>query len=468
MTEKLTRQVFMLFGAYVSLVASLQLHYLFGTGLAVVLLVASASFAGMALLHPTEESSIPSEDGLDALLVQLVLVALAAVMAMSVTHLADFLELGRGIVMPLAATLGVVAFLHARFANAGWLRFLLAGLFLVVGAVFITGDRDVANRVDVFVFQDLGARYLLAGDNPYVASYPNVYSPEETKAFYGPGLADEKEVKFGYPYTPLSLILVLPGHIVADDFRFSHLVAVGMSIVLLGSPRFGSFGRLGGSLLAIYPLGYFVLTGGWTEPVQILLLIGTAFAFIKRGTISFPVMFGLLLASKLTLAVLAPLYFLFDRVAFGVDGRMRRAGLVLSTALLVTLPLALWDLPRFWFSVVELQLLQPFRADALSVLVWFGNTVGPVGTVLSVSVPFAAAVGGLWWAWRRIRATPFHLIAATAFVYLVWLMFTKQSFLNHYYFAMGALCLGIAVASWCEIGTGDWLIRGGRAMGDRD
>ncbi len=43
-----------------------------------------------------------------------------------------------------------------------------------------------------------------------------------------------------------------------------------------------------------------------------------------------------------------------------------------AVAAAVTLPFALWNLPAYWKSVVRVQLVGPFRWDALSYLVWWG------------------------------------------------------------------------------------------------
>jgi hypothetical protein len=92
--------------------------------------------------------------------------------------------------------------------------------------------------------------------------------------------------------------------------------------------------------------------------------------------------------------------------------------------------------------VVAVQFHQPFREDALSVLVPLARAGLPraLGSVL----PLGLAVTAVALALRRCPRTPAGWALALAFVYLVFFAFNKQAFCNYYFFVIGALCCAIA------------------------
>ncbi|MBK7858062.1 MAG: hypothetical protein IPJ65_05440 [Archangiaceae bacterium] len=86
--------------------------------------------------------------------------------------------------------------------------------------------------------------------------------------------------------------------------------------------------------------------------------------------------------------------------------------------------------------MVALQVLQPFRTDALSYLAWSGQGGG---TPWPTSLAFVAAVAGVVLGlWRQAR-TPAGFAATCALSYLGFFAFNKQAFCNYYYFTLGAL-----------------------------
>ena len=81
---------------------------------------------------------------------------------------------------------------------------------LLLGGVLIQSDKNESG-VDVYMFQDKAASYALQDRDPYAETYPNIYDGPATERFYGQGLATSDKLEFGFPYTPLSLALILPG-----------------------------------------------------------------------------------------------------------------------------------------------------------------------------------------------------------------------------------------------------------------
>jgi hypothetical protein len=185
-----------------------------------------------------------------------------------------------------------------------------------------------------------------------------------------------------------------------------------------------------------------MLARGWTEPFMGLLL-ALVVVGIARKSRWLPELFGVFLASKLTLIAVAPLYFLVDGSIFGREGRAKRILRVGLAGALITLPLALPVWSGFWFSVVELQFLQPVRPDALSFTVWLSNSLGPLPPLVFTVAPLLAGLLALVLVFRANDSSPEGLALASGFVTLAWLVMTKQSFLNHYYFVFVALLLGI-------------------------
>src|SRR6185369_9767844 len=118
-----------------------------------------------------------------------------------------------------------------------------------------------------------------------------------------------------------------------------------------------------------------------------------------------PIALGLLLASKQYMVLAAPALAI---LALSYEDRRRGLDILWQSALvalLVTLPLALWNWKAFWFSNVTVQLQAPFRDDALSFLVaWkarigptlFGRPVAEVASVVAICSVVPAAALALW------------------------------------------------------------------------
>ena len=122
---------------------------------------------------------------------------------------------------------------------------------------------------------------------------------------------------------------------------------------------------------------------------------------------------------------------------------MRFLLVAVVTALLVTLPLALWDVNAFGHSALLLQFRQPFRQDALSYLVPLARVTGAVP---SSFIPFVLAAGVTAVCLWKCPRTPSAFAAAFALTFLVFFAFNKQAFCNYYHLAIAALCCAVATA----------------------
>jgi hypothetical protein len=113
-------------------------------------------------------------------------------------------------------------------------------------------------------------------------------------------------------------------------------------------------------------------------------------------------------------------------------------------ALVVTLPMALWDWHAFANSVVLMQFRQPFRIDALSFTAMLAQMTGmQIGAGLAFIVAGAATV----WAMRRVPRTPAGFAASIALVLALFFAFNKQAFCNYYFVVFAACCCAAAFAS---------------------
>ena len=292
-------------------------------------------------------------------------------------------------------------------------------------------------RNDVQIFAIVGASELLAGRNPYSIRMPNVMGAD--MPFYSPGTTGKDgRVSFGYPYLPLSLLWVLPGHM-AGDFRFMHALALVGAAFFLAYARPSSTSQLAAALFLLFPSSLFVLAMSWIEPVTIFFLAATLFCFFRAPRWLF-LSLGCLVASKQYtpfLLVLLPLL---------VPEKEKWRPLLwqsLAVAALVSLPMALWDVSGFHRSVIEIQFKQPFRADSLSYLVTY---LRASGAQLSPIFGFTALLGGLFWGLKRAPRGASFWCGAGAVAYLGFFAFNKQAFANYYFWPFALLLAAVAIA----------------------
>src|SRR5690242_4496344 len=101
-----------------------------------------------------------------------------------------------------------------------WRRLWFPALAIAHVAMAAFTVRYAHPEIDVLTFQRDAARALLAGSNPYALTFPDPYYGKPLH-FYGEGLAAGGRLLFGFPYPPLSLLLVLPASL-AGDVRYAH------------------------------------------------------------------------------------------------------------------------------------------------------------------------------------------------------------------------------------------------------
>jgi hypothetical protein len=355
----------------------------------------------------------------------------------------------------LLAILAPLTILQAAIAIAAWLRPGLAGrsalgvvlgLYAVGGALWLT--RGPPPRIDVFMLEQDGSRDLEHGLDPYRCTFPNFYTKEETRVFFG----DERTELREYPYPPLSLLATTVGHRIGGDVRWTLLTAqLGIALLLFALAR--GAGHDAGVALAIatlhllHPRGLQVLDLGWTDSMPACAFLAFLWAQQRRMR-GLGVVLGLFVGAKQYSLIALPIVFRTGRV------QARAWMQALVTAAVTTLPFFLWSPHDFVNDVVLFQLRQPFREDALSIpafVAWASGWHAPGALAI------AGAGAALACAWSRIgpRADPSALPLTTALVYMGFFLFAKQAFCNYYYFVGTIIVAAAALLPPVEVPGAD-------------
>jgi hypothetical protein len=314
---------------------------------------------------------------------------------------------------------------------------LILGLFALCCIATLVASPEP--RIDVFLFHRAAIRALLHGQNPYAVEIPNIYGHT---AFFGPGVADGQVVHAGFPYPPASLFLSTAGQLLTGDARSAQALALVLTAVLLLRAG-GSQALLAALLFLSTPRIFFVLEQSWTEPFLVLLLTACVVTARRKPRL-LPLTLGLLFALKQYTVLIVPLVPLLFGRPFAWGKSLRVLLPAFGVALVLTLPLVLWDPAAFFHSALWMQFNQPFRPDSLSfTALWTaaGQPPPPV-TPLVLVATLAAVVLAL----RRAPATPAGFGAATGLVFLTFFAFNKQAFCAYYFFVLGAFICALGAA----------------------
>jgi hypothetical protein len=235
--------------------------------------------------------------------------------------------------------------------------------------------------------------------------------------------------------------MCLPAYLLTGDVRYSHLVATTLSGLLIGFSGRGLLSKLAALLFLFSPTVFVVVQQSWTEPFVVLLFSIILFQ-CRLGRSPFWTL-GLFIASKQYLVLAAPLAIWLLMKEPSLHRYFRLVLRVAASALVVTLPLALWNFRAFFYSVWIVQFLQPFRRDALSIPVWIvhmGFSPPPVW------VAFLALGAAGFFLLKRLHPSSSGFATSLAVMYLVFFSLNKQAFLNYYFLVVACLCGAIAAA----------------------
>jgi hypothetical protein len=348
--------------------------------------------------------------------------------------------------VPFYRSLALAAFVGgAGLSRRPWFgRFhpwLLVLIFLYAGRWIIRTAPDPF--IDVHLFQREAVDALFSGQNPWAMRSRDIYEPGS--GLYGTGISVDRQLRFGFPYPPLSLLMSALGTALGGDHRYAQLFSIAISALLVAWAYPGPVGNGLAAMFLFTPRSFLIVEQGWTEP-YVLLGLSATLTVARRYPRGLPWILGAFLTIKQYLVLVLPLYWLL-LAGMPTRQKARRVLTTLGVSALFTLPFALWNLPEFWRSVVALQLLQPFRADSLSYLAWWFHQgySAPSAVFGFVAAAIAVAVS--------LCVLPRNAIGFAAGISLTFLMFfafSKQAFCNYYHFVAGALTWTAALVSSAE------------------
>lgn len=285
--------------------------------------------------------------------------------------------------------------------------------------------------IDVYYFQQHSAAALLHGINPYTLTTENIYG--RSTAFYDPHMVVDGRVQIGFPYPPASLFFVLPAYPLGD-IRYAYVAAVLLSATILVMLRTTLVTAAIACFLLLSPITRYVELQAWTDPFLLLALTCTVYAAVERRW-WLPLALGVFLAAKQYGIFAVPFVpFLLEGRRWKVASKLARQAF--TVAVLLTVPMVVWDPNRFWRDVVLLHIRQPFRSDALSL----ANLFFPI----PFSVILIFVVIGAMFAIRKARPHPSMFAACYGFVLLIFVCANKQAFCNYYFLIVHSLFLAVA------------------------
>ena len=327
--------------------------------------------------------------------------------------------------------------------GARWAALSVVGLHLILSGLMTLGSVDYT--VDVREFQRLGAEAVLSGQNPYEIRFPDIYSPEVSDQFYGPGISVDGRLTRGFPYPPASL---LPVTLVAPfaDIRWAHRIAITVTaLLMLAVGRNGRAARIASVIYLLGPGSIWMAIGGWTEVFLGASLALSTWAFQRRSSLA-PLALGFFFALKQYTVLFVPLIPLL-RANLPLKAHSRRLLLGMTPWALLTIGYALWDVRSFVDAVVTWQFVQPFRPDSLSLLVTSVNQLSWPPPAVYAPLALGAGLSAAVVASRRAVRSPSGWAGGVGVVMMWFVLFSKQAFVNYYFLAVAALCLSLAAAS---------------------
>ncbi len=415
--------------------------------IAIALLIPAIGFATLATVGSELNLTVSSE----RLYTLVIRVALGVGIVLFGTSLRSIVATGTTIEtvgwLGLTAVVGATAFatLDDRYGSKAAIAFFgFYGLSLV-WVLVATLQSDPF--IDVIQFQQGAAAALADGINPYAMTFPDLYGADSTR-FYGAGVSVDGVLNFGFPYLPLSLLLVAPFEWLLSDLRVAHAVAIVGAAVLMSRVSDNARSRSAAAAFLLMAPVFFVLRFGWTEPLLVFAVVAVMYSATRagRGT-SYVVGFVVALKQYAILLLPASLL-LLDRpwTARQIGAHLARVGTVV---VITTAPFFLWDPEAFVRSAVELQFLQPFRPDSTAFPALWAEYFGAPSRMVIVVLPLVLVVAVTIVTWIRTPPGAQGFALASGLTLLVAFAFSKQAFAN-YYLVVIALFFGAAAVAGHE------------------
>lgn len=331
--------------------------------------------------------------------------------------------------------------------NRAW---LLTGVFAAMGFMMLYHAGDPG--IDVWEFQTMASKALLSLKNPYAQLYPNLYGPH-TPFYSSAVLVDHGQFVRSYPYTPITMLLDLPGYLLGDVRWMDLGAAIVCTTLLVLSLREAGFAP--GHFVELLPLGILVhprlpylIDLSWTES-----LLGACTAVFVWAALRNPrsaltwIALGLLFGMKQYTVLFVPLLL--------CQSVIPRSSVLKAMALaaLSLVPFLISDFGSTWFGLVTFQLVQPFRPDSLSAQIWFANYFGHPPQWWIPLVLVALCYPALLY--RTRNSSLGYTLFGFEFILMVLVFFNKQAFFNYYWFiAFVSLCVVVVALAGSRRATG--------------
>src|SRR5262249_8841403 len=155
--------------------------------------------------------------------------------------------------------------------------------------------------------------------------------------FYCDGCVAGDRVLVGFPYTPLSLAMSIPGEFLGVDYRTSIIAATALAAWLLVASRPGPVASSAAALLLTTPRIFLIEEKGYTDPYVLLCLALVVFCS-HRWRKALPVALGLLFAVKQYSIFFLPLALLLFPEGTELRVKAKSVGWALAIAALLILP----------------------------------------------------------------------------------------------------------------------------------
>ena len=308
---------------------------------------------------------------------------------------------------------------------------ITAALTLIVIETMVMFDPRVP-AIDVFHFVNQAADKVVTG---------NIYGTTWTDI----NAADPVVVTKGFPYLPMTALLLAPFRWMLGDARWGLLLATLISGAVLAwvSCRTRS-GTMLGAFLLLSPATLLMVESAWTETLVLALLLPALVLFAVGRSIAGVILLALALATKQHVIVLLPLLAAWRTVGW------RHAGLALAGAASLCLPWVIANPRTFVHDTVGLHLDIAPRVDALTVHAASAQIGWELPTWLTgLVVLITIAIATLWVHRRKPDLGVFS--GAAAFTLLIVNLFNSQAFINQFW-----LCSGLLMLAFATSGTGNF------------
>lgn len=296
-----------------------------------------------------------------------------------------------------------------------------ASALLLLASLALVPKASPAPAIDVFTVGTQGADLLAQGQNPYQATYQDIY---QGRYSYKPG----------YLYWPGTLILQTPSRLLLGDIRYLSIlcqVSAAVSLWLL-TPGAAPRKWLTTLLWLSFPVSFVMLEKAWIDILVVGLFPLFLIAARTRHTALSGLCLGLICSIKQYNALLALLAIPWLWRTFGSRKFALGVTWAVATWAAIVLPFVAWDPQVFYRETLQAVSLLPMRADAMTVQAWLLAEWNIVCPQALPNALYLVALGVLFYLCRATPTEDRYLWAVTTMFTIVFLL-GKQAFLNYYF-----------------------------------